>query len=56
MIKSCMCCNHYHSYTVDYDRALGFYVEDNACSECNCPKSITKNLEYLEYKYEQTIH
>jgi hypothetical protein len=50
-----MCCKHYHTYTVDYDKVMGFYMESNECSECKCPRVILDPLEFLEYKYEESI-
>lgn len=55
MTKPCMGYNHYHIFIIGYNEIEGFYKESEKCSECQCPKAIVTNLEYLEYKYEKSI-
>jgi hypothetical protein len=53
-IYICLLCNDRHQLEID---AIGHNLIANfkEC-KCGCPRAILNNLEYLEYKYEQTTH
>lgn len=65
MIKTfCLKCKHDHQIIIDSERIAltrGFTCHiNNYCSysqyQCACQKFVKTNLEYLEYKYEESIY
>jgi hypothetical protein len=51
----CRVCNHLHVFIIDsWDDGRRFIAEYKWCNDCPCKKAILTNLEYLEYKYEES--
>jgi hypothetical protein len=54
---TCRKCKHMHHFVIDWaDNGMAFSGSFKWCQECECNKAVLTNLEYIEYKYEQSIH
>lgn len=57
-MKTCRICNHLFSDHIEVDqlgkKVCAVLLNVNTGLLCPCNKQIDTNLEYLEYKYEQS--